>query len=315
MAADQGGPFYFLGVFILDETGATETGSIELKKPTTYQEQIEIIRSRGLIIPNEHKAIEILKKVNYYRLSAYFLSLRQDGTNLFKPGTTFDKIYRLYEFDTKLRNLLMEFLEGIEIEFRTNIAYKLAHTYGAIGYKESTNFVNEDYHSRFIADFQKEQDRQKELFVRHHAEKYQGQLPIWVAVEIMSFGMLSTLYANLKPQDQKKIADKYGVRREYVQSWLKVLSYVRNICAHFGRLYNKNLTTKPRLFKEDYRDFSNNKVFAPIFIMRRLISSPDDWRSFLTKLDALIEQNMDVIELSCIGFPVNWNNLFKENRA
>lgn len=93
----------------------------QVKPPTTYAEQVEILHSRGLEIPDTDKAIQILKQVNYYRLSAYMLSLKNDDH--FIAGTTINNVYNLYDFDRKLRNLLMSALETVEVAFRTHIAY------------------------------------------------------------------------------------------------------------------------------------------------------------------------------------------------
>ena len=108
--------------------GETMADSLQVKPPTTYAEQVEILRGRGLIIPDTDEAVKILKQVNYYRLSAYMLSLKKKDR--FIAGATIGNVYNLYEFDRKLRNLLMSALETIEIAFRTHISYTLAHDMG-----------------------------------------------------------------------------------------------------------------------------------------------------------------------------------------
>src|SRR5690606_2072108 len=152
--------------------------NLRIKKPTTPQEQVEIFRSRGLIIENEERAIDILSRINYYRLSAYTLTFKQNDK--FLNGVTFEGVYQLYEFDRKLRSLLMANLEWIEITFRTQLASYHAHTYGAIGYLFTENFVYPNYHEEMIRQLEMEIDRSKEVFVYHHKNKYHGVFPIWV---------------------------------------------------------------------------------------------------------------------------------------
>lgn len=209
----------------------------KLKDPTTYNQQVDLLRTRGLTISDTSAAITILKHVNYYRLSAYTLTLKKDDQ--FYDGTTIDTVYNLYEFDRKLRNLLMGALEGIEVAFRTHIAYVLAHKYGSSGYLNSNNFSNAQYHHQFISTLTKEIGRADELFVKHHKEKYANQFPIWVATELLSFGALSKLFNNLKNEDKQQISKEYyGIPHPYISSWLRVLTIARNICAHYGRIYN-----------------------------------------------------------------------------
>lgn len=152
----------------------------------------------------------------------------------------------IYNFDKKLRELLIYYLESIEIEFRTKIAYYHVHDYGALGYKDSSNFNKKDYHASFLTKLDKDIDKsKKELFVIHHKSKYNGLFPLWVAIEVTSFGDLSRLYRNLLRSTKIKVIQHLNIPPETVASWLHTLSYVRNICAHYGRLYGKDLIIKP----------------------------------------------------------------------
>jgi abortive infection bacteriophage resistance protein len=281
----------------------------EVKSPTTYTKQVEILRGRGLGIPDADEAVKILKQVNYYRLSAYMLSLKDDDR--FIAGTTISNVYNLYEFDRKLRNLLMSTLENIEIAFRTHIAYMLAHDYGTLGYLDAANFSNPNYHKQFIEQLNHELSRSNELFIAHHQSKYRGQIPIWVAVEIMSFSTLSKLYSNLKNKDRDRIASEYyNLPHIYIASWLRVLSVVRNVCAHYGRLYGRRFRTAPRLDKKDAKlGFDSNRIFAAIFVMKKLTRDKQIWMGeFVSHLQALIEQYSEV-DCSLIGFSENWDKL------
>lgn len=153
-------------------------------------------------------------------------------------------------------------------------------------------------------------DRSDEIFVTHHINKYHGVFPVWVIVEVTTFGDLSKMYNNLIDVDKDEIAMKYyNAKGKYVSSWLYTLSNLRNRCAHFSRLYNRKLTITPRLFNADKkRGIKNNTIFAAIYVMGRLSIDKHIWRHFITSLSALIEQ-YDVIDLNCLGFPENWYDI------
>lgn len=173
----------------------------DLKPPLTLEQQVDLLESRGLIISNVDFAVEVLSRINYYRLSAYSLSLRENDK--FNRGATFEQVYQLYEFDAKLRHIIFEVTETIEIQFRTQVAYYLAMEYGAMSFLDNGLFYNKEYHQRFCEDFNREKDLQaNSAFVAHHNQFYDGKMPVWVAVEIFSFGMLSKFYNNFKQSDK-----------------------------------------------------------------------------------------------------------------
>lgn len=123
----------------------------KIKPPTTYKEQVEILKNRNLLIENPINAEKTLQRINYYRLTAYGLTLKDTfHTDEYINGATFSKILSLYEFDRRLRLLLMGALETIEIAMRTNISYEMAHKFGSLGYKDKENFINEKYHHDFL---------------------------------------------------------------------------------------------------------------------------------------------------------------------
>lgn len=281
-----------------------------IKKPTTFKEQVQILKSRNLIIDDENMAISILQNINYYRLSAYLLTYKtKDGSY---NGASIMDAFRLYQFDQDLRNLILPMLENIEIAFRTHIAYLIAHKYGALGYQDCRNFRNESYHRDMLKDLEDEINRSDEIFVGHHKRYYGGVFPIWVVIELTTFGVLSKMYSNLLDEDKDEIADKYyDTKGEFVRTWLHSLSTLRNICAHYGRLYNRRLKITPKLFKMDRKKgIRNDTVFANIYIIGRLSNDKEKWGHFVTRLAALIEQ-YEVVDLKYLGFPENWEGILR----
>ncbi|WP_332699221.1 Abi family protein [Halalkalibacter lacteus] len=290
---------------------------LKMKPPTTYKEQVEIYKNRNLHVENSEYAEKFLQRVNYYRLSAYALTFKDPlNTDQYMGHSSFNKLTSLYEFDRRLRHLLLGVLETIEIAFRTHISYEIAHKLGPLGYKDKENFIDEKYHRDFLVELETiiSRSRKGELFIEHHFKKYDGNLPIWAAIEVTPFGFISKLYRNLNEDVKKHIAKTYyNIPYRYLESWLQSLSNVRNVCAHYGRLYNKKLIFKPRLFREEMRQIDNRMTYAAIYIIQRLLTRTDGNR-FVTDLEALILAFEDDIDFSCIGFPINWNeSLLKLN--
>ena len=157
-----------------------------IKSPTTYQKQLDILKSRGCVIKDEPFCLEILRSINYYRLTAYFLPFRQKN-NTFKPGITFEKIVNIYYFDRELRRTLLSCIEEIEIFLRTRISYFHAHEYEADGYLNPENFSLKHNSQKFQELIKKEINNNRDsLFVKHHIEKYNGVFPVWVITELFT---------------------------------------------------------------------------------------------------------------------------------
>lgn len=285
----------------------------QLKVPKTYEEQVSILKERGLHIESERKAIEELKRINYYRLTAYGVTLKtSDKVDQFKSGISFEHILKLYEFDKELRLLLLDAIESIETAFRAHIAYYHAHTYGAVAYKDPTHFKNETYHSKFLTNLERSlKENERELFVKHHHTKYQSNFPIWVAVEVLSFSTLSMMFKNLHNQDKQTISkEHYSMDFKYIESWLYTLTMIRNICAHHGRLYGKTLTIRPQVFANIKKELSNERIFIVFFIISKLLTS-NERNVFVDKLTHLLDTYAAFIDYKQLGIPQEWERYFE----
>lgn len=292
----------------------------QLKPALTYQEQIDRLKNvHNLTISDDSAALKILKRVNYYRLSAYGLGLKQkNDKERYRDGISLEHIYRLYEFDSIFRNLLVRVIEQLEIQLRAQISNYLALKYGAEGYIDSTLFKDKktkdggSIHAAVIDSFKKECDHQKNApFVKHHMDKYEGHFPIWVAVELFTFGNLSSIYSIMTIDDRKEIAKLYSTEPKYLGSWILALVEIRNICAHYSRLYNMPLKQTPHLYPEykKYRSVGINKIFPALLAMKRMLGNDERWKDFETQLEALIEEYQDVVNLSFMGFPNDWKDV------
>lgn len=289
-----------------------------LKTPKSYIEQIDnLIKNHGLTVADPIWAEEVLSRVNYYRLSAYGLGLCQPGDKeRYLPGISIEHIYGLYQFDCRLRNLITPVIELLEIELRSRIAYHLAMTYGAEGYRDPAKFVakttkdGDDVHALTMRKLGNEiiQGASKPC-VLHHQTKYGGHFPIWAAIELFNVGMIASLYSIMVDIDQEAIAVQFCTRRGYLIGWIQSLREVRNICAHYGRLYNMPLMNRPYLYTENI-GYASNRLFPVILTMGRMTRDKEVWAVFLDGLSELIAAHREV-NLTFIGFPANWKEVLK----
>lgn len=283
------------------------------KPPLTYEQQADQLLKRGLIA-DKQELINKLQSVSYYRLSGYWHIFRNPD-DTFKPNTSLEQIWKRYTFDRQLRLLVMDAIERVEISVRTKVVYRLSHQYGAFGYTQSSTLPklsNGDF-SRLIHDIEKEWSRSKEAFLQHYRSTYQEKhLPLWMAAEVMAFGTMLTMFRGLEQRLKQHIACDYGISDSVLQSWLIAINGTRNICAHHGRLWNRELGYKPLIPRQNKHpqwhspvSVPDNRIFAILTILRymiRLIAPQSRWQN---RLEDLLHRYPD-IPLSSMGFPANW---------
>ena len=288
------------------------------KPPLTFEQQADLLLSRGL---QADKAVLItrLQAVNYYRLSAYLYPFRQKASDQFRDNTTLDLVWRHYTFDRQLRILVIDAIERIEVAVRTQLVYHFAHCRGAFGYLDRTFFpkLGHDRYQNWIEDMKDEVKRGRETFIQHFEAKYgdcHGLPPLWMMCEVMSFGKMLTLFNGVDDGIRRKIAREYGVEDKILQSWLGALNVIRNICAHHGRLWNRELGFKPYIPQSrkhpqwhDPVSVTNNRLFAVLTILKYLlvkVAPTSRWDNRFRDLLKCYPQ----IRLSAMGFPDKWES-------
>lgn len=288
----------------------------ELKKqqpPMTIDEQVENLKSIGLIVDDEEYAKKILNDISYFRLvKAYSLNLKPKN-GCYDKQTTFKEIVALYLFNANFRQIIFPEIEKVEINVRCRVANFFAEQYGVLGYLQAENFANENYHAQFLKDINEEIGRNsKAPFVRNFRENYEGgNLPIYALVEVFSFGTLSKFYKNMLNKDKKAIAKSFGVGYTYFESWLESISYVRNICAHYGRIYNAKLSKTPILYKEYTQvGIGNNRIYGVLLCLKHLLKNDVHWNLFVDKIELLFDK-YQYVKISTMGFPENWRELLQ----
>lgn len=289
---------------------------MEYRKPAlTFQQQADLLLSRGLIADRE-ELIRRLKVVSYYRLSGYWYPFRNPDDTL-QPGTSLDRVWRRYTFDRKLRLLVLDAIDRVEIAVRTGLAYRHCHAYGPFGYLKTSSLPGLDIgdFNRFQGKLKDELRRTQEAFVTHFKGKYgdvHPDLPLWMAAELMSFGMVFTLFRGMEKTIKRPVAAEFGVAFKVMESWLSTLNAIRNICAHHGRLWNRVLGVKPLIPAKDPKwhtpaEISNDRIFGVLVILRYLLGVVAPQSRWHDRLATLIVDYPD-IPLHQMGFVQNWRD-------
>ncbi|AMB42112.1 MULTISPECIES: Abi family protein [Paenarthrobacter] len=290
-----------------------------VKAYKTYDEQVDLLASRGMDIGDRDAAIQELQHINYYRLSGYWYAFRRQGTSgredTFYAGTTFQDVVRLYTFDASLRTATFASLAPIELALRALIGHALGTLHECahlepkvLGPRASQG----GSYATWIKRYKKSLADSKEDFVKHHQAKYAGTLPVWAAVEVLDWGALTYLYGFSPRHIQNDIADKFGLTAPQLESWMKSLNVVRNICAHHGRLFNKVHAIKPKLpavghlLEVDKARQEMNRTFGQLTLIQHMLRTLDVGRRQL--LPAVLRTYPDVklLPISHVGAPPQW---------
>lgn len=304
-----------------------------VKEFKTIDQQIDILRKKGLIIDDENKAYDILLKENYFFLNGYrhlFMNSSTDRT--FVTGATFSELYALFLFDRYSRNIFFKNLLIIENRLKSIISYQLSKKYG---YKEKDyldlrNFTQDPEKRRKVKDVVNKMKRQIRINAsRHNATmhylKNYGYIPLWILVKVLSFGMVCELYSILKNEDKLEVASIFGLTVEYLEDFLPILSNYRNLCAHEDIVFDHKTErvipdteyhSKLNIFKmDDEYIYGKNDVFAVILIFKYMISK-DEFRLMLKEFEYELEEldaRIDSIPvekiLDTMGIPKNYMDL------
>lgn len=306
------------------------------KTTLTYNQQVELLQDRGLIIADKDRAIRHLSNISYYRLSAYMLPLKKvmDSEYLdeFTIGATWENVYDLYVFDRKLRLLVFDAIERLEVAVRTQIIYQLSHKYGShwqddpniFKVKTTRNKYGKEFSINVYEDIQKHIKEQlvnnkAEVFIKHYTNKYTEPKnpPSWMSVEIMYFNHLSHICKNLKNRrDISGISQWFDMPPDIFCSWLHTINYVRNICAHHARLWNRTFNIPPeKLHFANHKVWLNNaetaqrsKVYYFLCMINFLLQTANPTSNFKPRLLDLLAEYKDVVNIEYMGFPADWKN-------
>jgi abortive infection bacteriophage resistance protein len=287
------------------------------KPPLTFDQQANLLLARGLVT-EKSVLIARLEVVNYYRLSAYLYPFRESDDRL-REGTTLDSIWRLYVFDRQLRLLTTDAIERVEVSVRTQLAYHLAHEHGTFAYLNPNKMpgLTSADHKKWIDELEIEMKRSTEPFISHFFHEYgdvHSMPPIWMIAEIMSFGKTLTFFRGVDRKVRQTVSRVFSVSDEVLLSWLIALNGVRNVCAHHGRLWNRELGYRPKIPRErKYPQWhkpvpiTHERVFGVLTILRYLLRVAAPTSKWDTRFRSLISRYPEV-PLRPMGFPDNWDS-------
>ena len=286
---------------------------MSVKPFKTYAEQLQILMDRGLTVDNEDDALHILKHHSYYRFSAYRFPF-QDAVDQFRAGTTFEQLWALYCFDRILRQLVSEACKAVELSIRARWAHCLSEKYGSQAYEDSTIFRDQQRHTQLLASLDRELNRSDEVFVTHYQSTYNMQRPpIWGACEVMSFGLLSRFYENIaRTGDKKAIARTYDLSVDGLKSFLEHSVYLRNLCAHHSRLWNRRFTitvslpqSRPAGIISSLHPPEDRRIYNSLVLLGYMLSVVEPASDWKKRLRAHLE-TLHGPSHTEMGFPADW---------
>lgn len=316
-----------------------------MKDFRTINEQIDLLKARNMLFDNEEKAKNILLNNNYYNIINGYKDLFLDNTNPvnYKPGTKFEEIYALYEFDRQLRSIFLEYILKIENSLRALVAYYFSQSYGNDNYLKLDNF--ETFKS---TDTTKEKKQKQVKFIQillgninkniannvenkyigHYITNY-GFIPLWVLVNVLSFGEICNFYRLMKQKERIHISMNFKISEFDLSSLLNILSKTRNLCAHDERLYNYEFPAYTGINDTKYHKLlklpksngrytiGKNDLFSVVISLKLLLNN-EDYNKFHHKLFSRIMSIQSKLKtitlkdvLNSMNFPNNWHNISK----
>ncbi|HOB54028.1 MAG TPA: Abi family protein [Acidobacteriota bacterium] len=290
------------------------------KPPLSIEQQVDLLISRGMVIQDRARAARYLAHLNYYRLRAYWLTFEDAvGTNNhhFRPGIDFQDVLSLYIFDRKLRLLVLEAIERVEVSVRARFAYVLGTRYGSHSYLDKSYFADSSVHGLCLENLREEFDRSRETFIQHYKDKYDDpeMPPIWAACEIMSFGQLSKWFQNLRQRrDRQEIASAFRLNESVLGSFLHHLTHVRNLAAHHCRVWNRRLTftmkipVGPQEVAACFHSSADRNIYNTLVMLGYLLKIMSPGTTWPRRIVQLIEE-YPLVNPTNMGFPTAWREM------
>ncbi len=306
------------------------------KEFKTIDKQIEILKSRNIVIEDYNNAYEILKRNNYYYLINGYKDLfldRTQKTESYINNTRIEELYALYKFDKNLKINFLKYMLLIENEIDTYIAYEFSKVYGHKDYLVHQNFNNSNLNkihiNKFIEDVNLEieyQYKNSNKMIIHYLDNYR-YVPLWVLVRVLSFGKISKFYSLMNPREQNAISRKYRLKSQEFKVILHNLTLIRNICAHDEKLYD--IKMRNRIASTVYHNklnieciygnyrFGTRDLFSVVICLKILLDKEqfeDFYKNVINNIQEL-NKSLNTIELKSVlekmGFPNNYKELLK----
>lgn len=282
----------------------------------TIEEQLEILRSRGLTINDESQAKDFLLRNNYYRISGYSLTLRKN--NIFSQSATFQNIVDIYCFDHEFKHIILQYLEVIEVQMKSIYTYEFTKIHGPAGYLDHSFFTNQTKHKEIItkAEQQKIQRLPHEAYLKHFVNELHQDIPLWAYVDLFTISDISFLYSISEQPIKDAVAHTFGLTMNkgasILGSYMHSMTIIRNLCAHGSRIYNRLFEQKPSLNKKEKAlliknssgNIDNAHFYGFLLIMKRLL--PADIFSEMKNSIIALTKKYSFVRMDYYGFRSDW---------
>jgi len=285
-----------------------------LKPSLSVEQQLEFLKKRHLIIEDPAQAAQCLQFVTYHRLSNYFSPFEEaphHSESPFKAGSRFEDIWRLYLFDRQLRLLISDPIERIEVAFRTLLVNELGDLYGSHWHMNADLFKDPQEHDKWIKALKKSlHEYHHDPVIRRYYQQYESPElpPIWQLMEVIPLGACSKLFSNLKKlKDKKQVCVAIKLHPTVIDSWLRAITYTRNLCAHHARVWNRWFVIAPKGF---IRNFTRNTqpFLQQAYVLAQLSKQIDQQVPWKKALFQLLQAHETFISIEEMGFDKNWQS-------
>ena len=279
------------------------------------QELIQLLESRGLLVENKPKSEHYLKYIGYYRLSAYMYPLLEmpKENHIYKQGSSFEKVMMLYRFDKKLRLLIFNEIEKIEVAVRSVIVNSGSELTGnPFWMTDGSNFIDKNKFEKTLKLIDSELGRSREDFIIHFKDTYSNPYPpAWILAEILPLGVMTNIYSNIKNKKVKKrISQTFGLQISPFESWMTIVTLTRNSCCHHARVWNKQNTIQPMIpLKMEHpwivQPTDTLRIYFDLCIIKFFLNTIVPNNDLKLNLEKLFVEYPE-IDLSALGFPDGW---------
>lgn len=287
------------------------------KQILTIAQQVQSYIDAGMVITSREDVEKALKSVGFYRLRGYSFQLYDNATKKYISGTKFEDILKLYQFDQELSVLTFSMISKIEVALRVRLVEALLIHGEPLVLQDSSIFKEKKLYWQNMSTVASEIARSNDVFIKHNFDNHDGEVPVWAAVEVLSFGTLSKIIKNLKTgtgssysilaanyQYKSKKGNLVNPSQKMLASWIQGVSVLRNMCAHNSRI----LHTTPEILDVDKVTPPpvHNGLYQILLAMKYLRSSDVEWTVFVDAFDKLIQNNIGVVSLTAMNLPVDW---------
>lgn len=287
---------------------------------------IQKLKDSGMEISSCEEAENALNTIGYYRLKGYCYHRFDNATNQYIAGTRLSDVLALYNYDTNVSHLIFEYISQIEVALRVRLVNAFQPMQDSVALNNPFFFKNKELYWKNQGAIAAEIARSRDVFIAHNFDNHDGAIPIWAAVEIMSFGTLSKTIKNLKSGPNSvlsSIIQNYKYKNvngqlitpsiDMFTSWIQAVSVMRNICAHNSRIYNRVIPSIPQLIHTDsiVPPPRFNGLYQIMLAMKYLRPNDESWNNFVNEFKALIYQYSNVCDINRINFPSDWESHFQ----